>query len=232
MLDIHTHILPGVDDGSRSVEQSLEMLALQKQQGVDTVALTPHFLANRESPTEFLTRRNAAEKELRAAMEGRTDMPRILLGAEAAFFDGMCRADEIDLLCLGDTRAMLIEMPFCKWNRRMLSELEEILHIRRIQPILAHIERYLSFQESDIVDQLIDSGMWIQVNTSFFLQWQTSRRAMRLLKEQGIHFVASDSHDLKTRVPNLGQAVAKIEKKLGEEAIDFLRYREKRLLGG
>lgn len=232
MLDLHTHILPGMDDGSRSVEQSLAMLAMEAEQGVDAVALTPHYTANRESPAEFIQRRRAAEQLLRSALRDKPGMPRLIPGAEVAYFDGMSRAEETPLLCLENTRAMLVEMPFCRWTNRMLSELEELRHMRQVQPVMAHVERYLAFQDRDMVDQLLDLGMWIQVNGSFFLQWQTSGRAMRLLRDGCIHFLGSDSHNLKDRAPDLGQAMAKIEKKLGPEALEFLAQREKLLLEG
>ena len=232
MLDLHTHILPGMDDGSRSVEQSLAMLAMQAEQGVDAVALTPHYTANRESPAEFIQRRRAAEQLLRSALRDKPGMPRLIPGAEVAYFDGMSRAEETLLLCLENTRALLVEMPFCRWTTRMLGELEELRHMRQVQPVMAHVERYLAFQDRDIVDQLLDLGMWIQVNGSFFLQWQTSGRAMRMLRDGCIHFLGSDSHNLKDRAPDLGRAMAKIEKKLGPEALEFLAQREELLLEG
>lgn len=232
MLDLHTHILPGMDDGSRNAEQSLAMLAMQVQQGVDAVALTPHYTANQESPAEFVQRRRIAEQALRSALSDKPGMPRLIPGAEVAYFDGISRAEETPLLCLENTRAMLVEMPFCRWSSRMLAELEELRHMRRIQPVMAHVERYLAFQERDIVEQLLDRGMWIQVNSSFFLRWQTSGKAMRMLREGCIHFIGSDSHNLKERAPDLGQAMAKIEKKLGREALEFLAQREKLLLEG
>ncbi len=232
MLDLHTHILPGVDDGSRSVEQSIAMLQCQAKQGVDTVVLTPHFLARRESPSSFLKRRSAAEQKLRAALSETAGLPDVLLGAEVAFFDGMCRSEELDLLCIGHTRAMLIEMPFCEWNRRMLNELEEIRHFRGIQPILAHVERYRSFVPDALIEQLNQDGMWIQINASHVLRWQTSRHAMAMLRRQSVHFVASDCHNLEQRKPNAGEAMEKIRRKLGNQGLELLGRSEAALLGG
>lgn len=232
MLDLHTHILPGMDDGSRSVEQSIMMLEREALQGIQTVVMTPHYHANRESPADFVFRREAAEQRLRSGMAGRTDLPALLTGAEVAYFDGMCRVDDLERLKIGNTSAILIEMPFCRWNQRMLNELVEIQQVRGIQPILAHVERYMSYQPKGLIEQLGDSGMGIQVNTTFILRWQTCWRAMTMLKRQSIHFVASDCHDMERRVPNLGEAMAKIDKKLGAETMAFLRQREEQLIGG
>lgn len=222
MLDIHTHMLPGMDDGSRSVEQSLAMLALEAEQGIDTVAMTPHFLADREGPEQFLARRYAAEEKLRSALADKPGMPKILCGAEVAFFEGLSRAEGIDALCIGDSRVMLVEMPFSKWNPRILNELTELRQVRGIQPVLAHVERYRSFVPDAVIDQLRDEGMWIQVNTSFFLHWQTARKAMARLKKREIHFIATDSHNLLKRPPNLGSVLEKVEKKLGAQTMAYL----------
>lgn len=232
MLDIHTHILPGMDDGSRSVEQSLRMLASEVQQGVHAVALTPHYNAGRESPTGFLQRRDAAEQKLRSAFRDQREFVQLLCGAEVAYFDGMCRAEEIDQLCIGNTNVMLIEMPFCKWSRRMVRELQELRQLRGIQPVMAHVERYRAFQPRGWVDELIEQGMLIQVNTSFFLRWQTSFVALSMLKKQRIHFVASDCHNMELRKPDLGTAVQRMEKYAGKQTTAFLRENSRKLLGG
>lgn len=232
MLDIHTHILPGMDDGSRSVEQSIAMLECEAAQGVHTIALTPHYSASRESPQSFVKRRAAAQREMRYVLQGIPRIPELLAGAEVAYFDGMCRTEDIGLLCIGNTNAMLIEMPFCKWNRRMLGELEELRSLRGIQPVLAHVERYMSFQPAGLISQLCESGMLIQVNASFVLRWQTAWKAMSMLKRQTIHFVASDCHDTQKRVPNLDAAMRRIEGKLGLQTVEFLKSNAEMLLEG
>lgn len=232
MLDIHTHILPGMDDGSRDAAQSAAMLAQEAQQGVHTVVLSSHFYPDRESPERFVQRRNAAEQTLRAHLAGMEGMPELLPGAEVAFFDSMCRADALDLLCIGDTRAMLIEMPFCRWTSRMLGELEELRRLRGIQPVLAHVERYMAFQPAGIFREMGENGMLLQVNASFILRWQTRMKALSMLKRQEVHFVASDCHDLLRRPPELGLALEKVERKLGAETMAFLRSNQEMLLGG
>lgn len=230
MLDVHTHILPGIDDGSRSVEQSMSMLLAQKASGVDTVMLTPHFLAGRDSPAEFLRKRNDAEAQLRAAIRGDARMPALYTGAEVAFFEGLVNVEDLQPLCIGGGPVMLIEMPFSPWTQRMLSDLKRLQQMRGIQPILAHIERYRKFQPRGLWQELSDNGVWLQCNTSFFLRWQTGRLARSMLKQQLVNFVASDSHDLEHRPPNLGETMEKIEGKLGAEATAFLRSSEEALL--
>lgn len=232
LLDIHTHILPQMDDGSRSVEESLEMLRAEAQQGVDTVVLTPHFYATREAPDKFLARRAASLEMLQRAMEVQQDLPALRVGAEVAYYEGMGRSEHLENLCIQGTRVVLVEMPFCEWSQRMYNELAEMREVRGIQPILAHVERYLAFQPRDVVERLCAMNMCIQVNAEFFARWQTSRAAIRLLEERLIHFIGTDCHNLKHRSPNYGKAAEKIGKKLGEDAFEYLLQMKDWLLGG
>lgn len=231
MLDLHTHILPGVDDGSKSVEQSLAMLRAEAEAGVKTVILTPHYHAEDESPADFAGRRASAEARLRAETGAQDDFPDMYSGAEVAFFGGLSRVEDLEPLLIAGRSAMLIEMPFCPWSRRMLEELEMLQQRRGVQPILAHIERYRSFQPKGLWQELSENGIWLQCNTSFFLRWQTGRLALSMLRQRLIDFVATDSHDLERRPPNLGAAMEKIEGKLGREPITFLQSNAEALLG-
>ena len=84
MIDLHTHILPNVDDGSSSLEESLALLRMLASQGVTLTAATPHFYAASDKPEQFFLRRESAWQQLSAAME--SGMPCVLLGAEVAFY--------------------------------------------------------------------------------------------------------------------------------------------------
>lgn len=231
MLDLHTHILPGMDDGSASAEESLQMLRLEAEQGVDEIVLTPHFYPSRETPEQFLLRRQQACERLRSAVRGQENLPKLYLGAEVAYYDGISRSEAADGLCIGQSGAMLLEMPFCEWTRRMLDDVYELLTQRGIQPVLAHVERYLAFQPRSIVDELIDHGVWLQMNASCFTRWQTSRRALGMLDRGEIHFLGSDCHNMSSRKPNMGEAAEKIQKKLGSDAQDYLDEMRGMLLG-
>lgn len=232
MLDLHTHILPKMDDGSKSSRQSIRMLRRETKQGVTHVVLTPHFYPHREAPERFLKRRAASMQALREKMDERTELPEVILGAEVAYFTGIGRFEGIESLCIGDTQAVLIEMPFSRWNSSMIEELVVLRESRGIQPIIAHIERYMRYQPHGTVDQLHEAGIWIQANAEFFQRWQTSWIAMRMLKRHRIQFIGSDCHATGTRPPNYGAAIARIEKRLGKHAIEYLKRMERRLLEG
>ena len=124
MIDIHTHVLPGLDDGSGSLEESLWLGHALARQGVKLFAATPHFYATQESPQDFLWRRERAERQL--FLHWPQEFPPFLMGAEVRFFDGMSRTQELPLLTLEGTNLLLLEMPFSPWSSRMVEEVLEI----------------------------------------------------------------------------------------------------------
>ena len=144
MIDIHTHVLPGLDDGSGSLEESLWLGHVLARQGVKLFAATPHFYATQESPQDFLRRRERAEHQL--FLHWPQEFPPFLMGAEVRFFDGMSRTQELPLLVLEGTNLLLLEMPFSPWSSRMVEEVLEIQERRGLQVLLAHVERYLPSQ--------------------------------------------------------------------------------------
>lgn len=213
MVDVHSHILPGMDDGSRCAAESVAMLEASARQGVEYIAATPHFYAAENSPAQFLDRRKAAAAALRAVWH--PGLPRLMLGAEVRYFDGISQAEEADALKIGDTGFLLLEMPFSPWTGRMVSEVLELQSRRGTTVLLAHIERYLAFLKAAAWRVLLDSGVRTQCNAAFFLNWRTRRRALGMLLRGEIHFLASDCHNMADRPPRLGDAVKEIDRSLG-----------------
>lgn len=201
MVDFHTHILPGMDDGSKSLRQSLIMLRMEREVGIDTIVLTPHFYARENDPARFLERRERAWERLSGHLGPRC--PRLLLGAEVLYFDNMDNAEHIASLCIGSTGVLLLEMPFCPWDERIIRTVLELNGREGIQVVLAHIERYSAFcPGKDTWAQLRESGILMQVNCSFFSGWLRRKRAMAMMERGEFHLIGSDCHNLDTRAPN------------------------------
>lgn len=200
-IDVHTHILPGMDDGSKSTEQSIEMLRREAEQGVPVVALTPHFYAFENSPDEFLNRRQASWERLQPHLN--SEMPEIVLGAEVQYFEGISRVDTISKLCIGNTNYLLLEMPFCRWSERIIQEMFTLNRSGNIRIILAHIDRYFSMQEKSVWDRMYENRVLMQLNADAFLHFRTKYLAKHLLKKDRISFLGSDCHNLTNRSPNL-----------------------------
>ena len=205
MIDFHTHILPCIDDGSKSLEMSLEMLRREAEQGIEAVIFTPHFYAHQNSPEKFLSRRNRAYEKVLAALP--SGMPELHLGAEVQYFDGICQVENLNRLCVDGGKNLLLEMPFSKWSHQVVQDALEIQSRPEIQVTLAHIERYFQFAEKEMWDELRKNGVLMQSNASFFLNWKTRRKAVRMYQDGLINLLGSDCHNLTTRAPNLGDAL-------------------------
>jgi protein-tyrosine phosphatase len=222
MLDFHSHILPRVDDGSQGLEESLLMLSAMKDQGVTTVIATPHFYANDDSVDSFLSRRDAAYAALASQY---TDVPRIILGAEVKYYEGISRLPDLKRLRIDGSRLLLLEMSMSKWSEYAVREVLDIAGQGRIIPVLAHVERYIFAQKKDVVNRLLENGVLFQSNSSFFTEHRTWRKAIKMVKDNQIHFLGSDCHNMTDRSPNVAKAFSQIQKKLGTSVVDaYMEY--------
>lgn len=213
MIDWHSHVLPSIDDGSKSVSESLELLALLSCQGIDTVVATPHFLADCESVESFLKRRSESFEKLVPFLNEKH--PRVLLGAEVKFYSGISRMNGLEKLCIENTNLLLLEMPVSPWTEYTKRELFELSATRGVKVILAHVERYISFQNKSVWENCLRNGMFVQVNAGYINDLFSKRKAIRNLEEGKIHFIGSDCHNLKLRPPKLNEAFQTVRNKLG-----------------
>lgn len=220
IIDFHSHILPGIDDGSQSVEESIAMLRKEAEQGVTHVIATPHFYPRHDAPERFLKRRAEAEAALREEMGKHTGLPELHIGAEVYFFNGISDCEAILPLTIDKKRCILVEMPIAPWTEKMYQELEGLYNKQGLMPIIAHVERYFGkFRTFGIPERLAELPVLVQANAEFFLNRTSAAKALRMLKKDQIHLLGSDCHNLVSRSPNLMEAVAVIEKRLGADPI-------------
>lgn len=205
MTDLHTHILPQMDDGAKSLTESLAMLALEARQNVDTVVLTPHFYRDAEAVESFLHRRQRALDQLLAAVPEAG--PKLLVGAEVSWFPSLLEERMLEKLCLSDTSSILLELPYCTWNSRFLDQLYQFVRLSGLTPILAHVERFLPLQQKSQVEELFSMDLPMQMNASILLKPLRRGKALALLK-RGKWFLGSDCHNMDTRPPCMGKAAA------------------------
>lgn len=230
MVDFHTHILPKMDDGSRSSEESAAMLRMLAEQGIKRVVLTPHYYPEAESPEDFLRRRAASFDRLQKAI-GEQPLPALHLGAEVRYYDGFSHTPSLAGLMISGSRLMLLEMPFTGWEPRMFREIERAQQNFGCQIILAHIERYLRFQkDAHFWENVQQTGALVQANAEFFLSSMLARRqAIHLLRQGRVHLLGSDCHGIQKRPPRLGEAIHRIGRCLGCDALDAVAWRGQRL---
>ncbi len=214
MIDFHSHILPALDDGSQSVEESIALLGMLSEQGIRTVVATPHFYAKNESPDGFSARRAEAFEKLKGSL-GR-DCPEIILGAEVAYYPGIARRKDISKLCIGESELLLLEMPMTRWHEMTLKELEELASLPRLTVAIAHAERCLGLQGPKAIARIRERGILIQCNADRLLSFGSKRRTLASLSRGEIHLIGSDCHNLTFRPPQIGRAYSLIKEKLGE----------------
>ena len=188
MIDLHSHLLPGVDDGSRSIEQSVSVLEKFAADGVECVVLTPHLNASRiaEAP---LDRHTEILAELRAAAPA---VPELRLGWEI-MLDEPNRDLRAPHLALGGSRAVLVEFPL---KAVPLAAGDELYRLRcsGITPVLAHPERYYGCTVESVESWRL-AGAVIQMDTGGLLGKGPISKLSRALVEEGlVDLFSSDNH--------------------------------------
>lgn len=223
MIDIHCHILPGIDDGSRSLQESLEMAKIAVSEGIDTMISTAHYHTELDyvKGEELKEAARSFNKEL----ERQGIDLKVLVGNELYYSSElMARIDELDFFTLAGSRYVLIEFR----PDQLPSDMGGIAYefgIRDRIPIIAHIERYSQVAERpDMVKEFIEDGYLIQVNARSLRKSEdrVAKTARELFERRMVHFVATDSHRSDVRTPRIRDAYIEAIDLLGEETADVI----------
>ena len=224
MIDFHTHILPGIDDGATDVMMSAEMLKMEFSQGVTTVVATPHYSFDRISVDEFLTRRKDSYNNIiKHINENSIDSPKIILGAEVKLSPHISKREGLEKLCIGDTNVILVEMPYSSWDEGwVFDEIFAILVSRKLVPVIAHIDRYIDKKKDyEKLKKLFRMNLNLQVDLDRYPERHSKKVIDRLIKENRVQIVASDCHDVSSRAPMLKEKLELIRKKHGVKTINY-----------
>ncbi|CAN5669885.1 tyrosine protein phosphatase [soil metagenome] len=196
MIDLHTHILPGVDDGARTLDDALEMALAFVADGVTTVAATPHVRDDYPTSADVMLR---GVDELRRVLEEEGIPLTLLPGAELAV-DRIGGLDENELRRLtltGSGRYLLVETPYFGWPPELAEQLLE-LRLAGFTPVLAHPERNAEVQATpSLLTPLVHGGTLVQITAASLdgrLGALTRQTAFRLLEGGLAHMLASDAH--------------------------------------
>lgn len=192
MIDIHSHILWGVDDGADSASTSQTLLSQYVEQGVDCVICTPH-------QNRILHRTEILRCEFAKFAKEASDFPvRLYLGAEILYYPGMVNdLAKGELLTLGGSEYVLVEFPVYQDAEGIYDAIYE-LSIAKYVPIIAHIERYYNLNKKDYF-AVKEEGALVQINADVFNYKSTAKIAKYLLKNGLVDFIASDCHDANHR---------------------------------
>ena len=214
LVDLHSHILPVIDDGSPDVGTSAAMLRREAEQGVDVVCATSHYYAKHSSIPAFCERRAEALERLSSVLTA--ELPRVLPAAEVAYFPHM-EEQELTPLCIQGTRTLMLEMPFSDWTGLQLETVEALVLDCRYDVVLVHPERFcFSKSNRHKLEKLAELPIGLQVNAGSLLRWGTRRLALDLLQMAQYPLLGSDCHNLTSRPPNLKEGRKVVMQKLGE----------------
>lgn len=215
MIDIHTHVLPGIDDGARDWDESLSLLRMAESEGIKTVLATPHYSVRRPLSADRVLPLLAELKERSSAAGIRCGLH---AGHEVMYFDGIGeRLEAGDILCLGSSRLVLVEfppdVPFVHLSRafRHISECG-------YEGVLAHAERYGALRAAGVqgAETLLAQGVRLQLSTGAVTQppWQAEGRfARRILRAGLVSFLGTDMHRPGGREPRAQAALAWLKRR-------------------
>lgn len=219
MIDIHTHILPGLDDGASDWNDTLNMAKAAVEEGIATIVATPHHANGRYDNPAADIRAHASRINDRLSDAG---VPvSIVPGQEIRVHGDLVEAwHRGELLTLAGSDYVLIELP----SSRVPKEAEELIHelgILKLRPIIAHPERNAEISRNPgRLAELIEQGAYAQMTTHSLLGGfgrQVRRTAWSLCESGLVHLVASDAHHPERRGFRMREAYAAIRERMGEQ---------------
>lgn len=218
-IDMHTHILPEVDDGAQSMGEALKLVRMAFENGTRALIVTPHFRGKyKENSPAWLQEVFSVFSQM---VWQELPQMELFLGSEAYYEQATpALLSQKNVLSINGSRYCLLEFsPGTPRSQMETGVAETIRH--GFTPILAHVERYSAFHDgSNLADEVLSQGALIQVNAGSILGkhgLQVKRLCHKLLKERKVHFIASDAHDAQNRPPVLRDCFHVIQKKYGGE---------------
>lgn len=239
MIDFHTHVLPGIDDGSDNIEMSLAILEESARQGVSYVACTPHFDSTRHRLDDFLEKRakvyNALKERIdQAENSGEEGRYAKLLpaAAEVYYSPGISRSQAVKSLTMEGTDILFLEMPFDAWRSEYIDDIERLC--RHYTVVLVHLERYMEWKNRKFIKKVLEMAeelpLYVQINSNSLVNHSKSKKLVKMFDEGDAHLVGSDCHNMSSRAPNMKAGFDVLKWKLGPEATSELEQMNREFL--
>ena len=230
MLDIHSHILPTVDDGAEDLDEALKILEMMQKDGITDVIATPHFYADSDNLNDFKTRTEKAYKTLCSAADGK-NLPRVFLGCEVLYYRYIGTSEAVTEFCFNGSNYLLLELVNDCITDSFFENLYCLKNQSGIIPIIAHIERYYKDRSFKKLLKFVKSeNIPTQVNASSFFSPHYCKIAEKLIKKGYVTYLATDAHSVDKRPPKMKDALNYISDRLGSECANSLINNSKTLL--
>lgn len=230
LIDLHSHVLPGIDDGAKDVSESLLMLSDSYGQGTEICAATPHCIIHKQEDLEaFIEKREKAFLKLKAAMEeSGKKYPEILLGGEVYLDNDLNAYTGLERVCYTNTNYLLLEFPISKMNPAWAEWIYE-LNRKGIKILVAHVDRYPCWEK--MMEEFRDLDVKYQINAARFTKFSDRKLIRSLLEYRDDYIISSDMHNMCGRKCNMAQAYEKASKKFGHESEKLFSINAKKLIG-
>lgn len=232
MIDFHSHILPSIDDGSKSPEMSLEIIKEGINQGVNKFIFTPHFYDDVSSYEDFIISRKKSVFELKEYCEQKQfKLPEFLIGSEVALTEKTSTLENLDKLCIEGTELLLLELPYSPFVNWAPKAIYSIMYERNITPVMAHLDRYISIRgHKGVIEDILKMDIPVQINASAFLERRTRKFIKKLIEQGTTMVIGSDVHNTSSRPYQLAKAQEIAEKKFKSDIFDTLCKNAEELL--
>ena len=232
LFDIHCHILPGIDDGSSSMEETIEMVLMAEEQGIKKVIATPHYSGQFKNDNPEKIRRLCQETEEQIRKKTGKEFT-VYPGQEIFYADGVIdKLNRGELLTMAGSDYVLLEFhPQVPYS--LIYQVVREMLMNQYLPILAHVERYGVLREKGKIEELIEAGAYIQVSYhSLCGKWyaETPRWCKKMLKNGNVHFLATDMHSPRSRRPKAAEAMEWIEKHLNDTYQEEILYKNAEMI--
>lgn len=216
IIDMHCHVLPGLDDGAKDEEETVKMLRMAWEEGIRGIMVTPHYNIDRDK--EFSEKCREAYRRTCSLAENVNPQMRIFLGNEIYYSSGVVEAlQRGEALTLNNTLYVLIEFAPYVEMLTVRKAIQELLYAG-YYPILAHIERYECLRRISHVQELVEMGAFMQVNASSLegkmgigVKWYLKK----LIRAGLIHVIGTDAHGVSQRRPKIRNCLTYVDKKAG-----------------
>lgn len=218
--DIHTHILPGIDDGAKDLEEAKDLLLLSHSQGIRSLWLTPHYYAQSETIDLFLEKREQSFRLIKPYLDAQNFNYR--LGAEVYLSSVLLNFIGLDRLCISGTDFLLIELPYQGYSvEQQINMIKQLIEDYPVRIILAHVDRYDFLRREKNLKKFLELGVELQLNLSFLDHPGRQRKKwLEYLRLGHIRFLGTDTHNMRGRRPIVDKYWPELKRQLPSRIIN------------
>ena len=234
-VDLHTHILPWMDDGAADSEVSMTLLHKETSDGIRQIALTSHFNPIDEKVNDFRIRRAVSFRQLNKVIENSDlkDLFDLRPAAEIRYNASLLEMEDLDELCIAGTKVLLIEFSTQHYPE-FVQDIFYRLQTKGYTILMAHVERFPWLREKpEILYDLVCGGAYAQVNAESVCKSKQTYSFIRKMMDCGlIHCLGTDTHNMEKRPPYMKEAEHVIAKNQGEDTVAYINEIGQSLFSG